>query len=170
MTLNTMTRTISEAELFREFIEADKIRKFDWQGKLREAVSIRYLLVEDGEEPDIGEFIEQQIFYTLHNEQSNDGLDFLADEFERAAGQLRFVSQHFDELKAEREVRSDDDAEDSRYRSIADAQSDHVAGIVRTARHKAIDRARALGLLDADIAAIARHDSSVRVDGEGRSS
>jgi hypothetical protein len=120
--------TLSEAELFREFIEADTIKKFDWQGKLRETLSIRYVLVEEGDEPDIGELVEREILYALHAEQSSECLNFLADEFERIGRELRFVSRYFDELKEEREVRSGDYAGESRYRSIADVQSDQIAG------------------------------------------
>jgi hypothetical protein len=126
-TTETAPATLTEAQLFREFINADTIKKYDWRGKLCDIISISYLL-EDGEEPDIGEIVNRSIIYALHNDQSNDSLDFLADEFERIARQLRFVSQYFDELKEEREVRSDDGAEESRYRSIVDVQSDQIAG------------------------------------------
>lgn len=122
MTQTTTTRTISEAELFREFIEADTIKKFDFQGRLRGLESIRYLLVEDGNEPDIGALIEKEILYLLKHKQSIHGLDFLANEFGRIAEQLRFVCQYFEELRKEREVRSGDDAEESSYLSIASAQ------------------------------------------------
>lgn len=118
MTHTTTTKIVSEAELFREFIEADTIRQYNWRGELADTMGIAHMLFQDEIEA-LGCFLSEEVTYALENEQSNEALDYLAYQLEVMADRLRTISQHFEQIKEDRETLPESAGGESRFCSIA---------------------------------------------------